>query len=246
VPPRNRPPRRPVMVTRSVHITPRVVRVTAEGDLADWPDPGPAAHMKIFLPQPDSDPVMRTYTVRRFDPVRGEVDIDFVLHDGKGPASSWARTAAAGDEFAVAGRSRSTFAFDEEVSSYLFVGEESSLPAIATCLEALPAGVRATVVAEVADSAEEQPLVSAAALDLRWLHREASPAGERLPLAVEEAVAEAAAGLTWVACEAGAMRRIRRQLLEDCGYPAQALKARGYWKRGESDHPDNDTGEADV
>lgn len=32
---------------------------------------------------------MRTFTVRRFEPASGELDIDFVLH-GEGPASQWA------------------------------------------------------------------------------------------------------------------------------------------------------------
>ena len=34
--------------------------------------------------------LMRTYTVRRWDPVAGEIDVVFVNH-GVGPTTSWAR-----------------------------------------------------------------------------------------------------------------------------------------------------------
>ena len=50
-------------------------------------------------------------------------------------------------------------------------------------------------------------------------------------------------GRVYVACEADAMRRIRRYLLTERGIPAAQLVTRGYWKQGETDHPDRDYGE---
>ncbi len=237
--PPNRPPRRLVVVADVARTTPRTVRVTVRGELADWPEPGPAAHMKVFLPDTPAGPVMRTYTVRRFDRERGEVVVDFTLHEGDGPAARWAARVAPGAGLELAGRSRSTFEPVPDGGTYLFAGDESALPAIATCLEALPSSAKATAVVEVADRAEEQPLRSAAALDVRWLHRDA---GETLADAVADASAATAYTQVWVACEADVMRAIRRALL-DAGYSKEALKTRGYWKRGESDHPDHDTGE---
>ncbi len=38
------------------------------------------------------------------------------------------------------------------------------------------------------------------------------------------------------------MRRLRATLL-DSGVDRQSLQTRGYWKRGEANHPDHDTGE---
>jgi NADPH-dependent ferric siderophore reductase len=209
-------------------LTPHFVRVTVGGELADWPEPGAAAHMKVFLP----GDVMRTYTVRAFDRDAGEVTVDFVLHAGDGPAARWARGASRGDELQLSGRSRSTFEPDG-ARHYLFVGDASALPAVATCLETLPAGTRATVVAAVPEPADELPLASSAAVETRWLY---APSEDAFAAAVEEVAADRA----WIACEATTMRRLRASLLERYG---ASLSTRGYWKRGEANHPDHDTGD---
>lgn len=238
--PPNRPPRKPVVVTAVEQLTPRTVRVTVQGELADWPEPGAAAHTKVFIPETPEGPVMRTYTVRGFDRELGEVQIDFALHHGRGPAAVWAADARPGTRIELGGRSRSSFTPDAPPTTYLFVGDESAVPAIATCLEVLPASAVATVIAEVDDAAEEQPLESAAEIAVRWLHRGAGPS--RLRDAVADAVDGGAPTRIWVACEAGTMREIRRDLL-DSGFPIGMLTTRGYWKRGDSNHPDHDTGD---
>jgi NADPH-dependent ferric siderophore reductase len=237
--PEKRPPRRPVTVVDVDIVTPRTVRVTVNGELADWPEPGPAAHMKVFLPDTPSGPVMRTYTVRRFDRERGLVAIDFFLSDGAGPATQWASRVVPGMRLELSGRARSGFTPEPGAASYLFAGDESALPAIATCLEALPASAAATAIIEVSDAQECQPLGSAATVDGSWLY---AGEGDGLPQAVLEAAAASDYDLVWVACEAGTMREIKRSLL-DAGTAPERLKTRGYWKRGAVDHPDHDTGE---
>jgi NADPH-dependent ferric siderophore reductase len=225
-----------VVVRDAEWLTPRFVRVTVAGDLADWPEPGPASHMKLFLPQPDGEIVMRTYTVRRFDRAAREVDVDFVLHAGDGPAARWAAAASPGDPLELSGRSRSTFAPDDAPRRYLFAGDASALPAIATCLESLPSSAQAVVVGSVGDPADAVRLESDAEVDIRWLH---GGSDDGFLAAIEEVEAERA----WVACEATLMRRIRASLLDR--YERGALATRGYWKRGEMNHPDHDTGEDD-
>ena len=220
-------------------LTPRFVRVSVEGELDDWPEPGAAAHMKIFLPQPTGDPVMRTYTVRRFDRRRGEVAVDVFLHDGNGPAVRWAAEAGPGDELQLSGRSRSTFEPSELRTIYVFAGDASALPAIATCLEVLPAASRAIVVAAVGQELDRLPLASDARLEVHWLDDSDDEA-------FIEAVAGARAERAWVACEAMLMRRVRARLLEDGRYARGMVSTRGYWKRGAANHPDHDTGEDDA
>jgi NADPH-dependent ferric siderophore reductase len=241
MPPEGRyPPRRPVTVVDVAQPTPRTVRVTVRGDLADWPEPGPAAHIKVFLPDTPSGPVMRTYTVRRCDRERGLVAIDFLLNEGLGPATQWAARAVPGMRLELGGRSRSTFTLAEDAGSYLFIGDETALPAIATCLEMLPASAAATAVIEVKEAGEAQPFASDATVGGQWVLRGGSGPG-----LTEMALAEASAApytRVWVACEAGQMRDIRRKLLL-AGVSADRLSTRGYWKRGEADHSDHDTGE---
>ena len=47
----------------------------------------------------------------------------------------------------------------------------------------------------------------------------------------------------WVACEAAAMRDIRRYFIRERDIPVVQLVTRGYWRAGEQNHPDHDYGE---
>jgi NADPH-dependent ferric siderophore reductase len=182
---------------------------------------------------------MRTYTVRRFHRAEGLVAIDFLLNPGLGPATQWAARVVPGMRMELGGRSRSTFSPDPEGGRYLFAGDETAVPAIATCLESLPASAQACVIAEIADEAEQQPLAAPSTVTGQWVLLDGDGGG-----LVSEVVATARAGQydrIWVACESATMRAIRRALL-DTGVPADQLTTRGYWKRGESDHSDHDTG----
>ncbi|MCM3924575.1 siderophore-interacting protein, partial [Frankia sp. AiPs1] len=65
-------------------------------------------------------------------------------------------------------------------------------------------------------------------------------------LAESVAAASLPAGTAaWVAGEASAVRRIRRQLL-DSGLDRGQVSTRGYWRLGAADHPDHDFGEVDL
>ena len=62
-----------------------------------------------------------------------------------------------------------------EFDWYLFIGDETALPAIGRRLEELPAGSHAVVIAEVEDAAEEQSFTSKAKLRIHWVHRHGAP-----------------------------------------------------------------------
>lgn len=242
-PPRKRPPRRPVTVDSAFSVTPNLVRVVVSGELANWDQGGPGAHLKVFLPQAEGDPIMRTYTVRRFDDDAGELTLEFVIH-GHGPASSWASTAAPGERFAVAGQARSGFRPSAGAQWCLLVGDHSALPAIAAVAEALPSGFPARAIIEVPDQADEVTLDSPADLRTTWLTAGAQPCQELVAAAGALDLPEGL-GDVWVGCEATAMRRIRGHLLEERGLPNRALHTRAYWKMDVANHPDHDTGAED-
>jgi NADPH-dependent ferric siderophore reductase len=248
---RPRKPRYEVTVRRVQPLTPHMVCVTfAAAELARFEWNGPAAHIKLFFndgtassgPEPPR-PVTRTYTPRRLDAAAGELDVEFVIH-GEGPASTWAQKAAPGQSLVIAGPGRS-YSVDPTAQWYLLAGDDTAIPAIATILEALPGNMRASVLLEVVDAAEERALTSAPHIEVRWLHRGADPAraGSLLEAAVRRLELPAGEGRVYVACEADAMRRIRRHLLVERGVPKPHLVTRGYWRLGATDHPDRDYGE---
>jgi NADPH-dependent ferric siderophore reductase len=242
----SRPPRtppRPVLVSQIRQLTPHMIRVTVTGEaLADYPTPGPASHLKLFFPKLSEErPVNRTYTPRRWDPMTGELDIDLLVH-GTGIGSTWASEARIGEPAAV-GRAGGSYELDPAVERLLIAGDDSALPAIGTLVEALPASVEARVFIEVENADEEQELASRARMDLTWLHRgDRASVGSLLEAAIRDSELSEGSGKVWVACEASIMRNIRTHLLHERGLARESIHTQGYWKSGETNHPDHDMG----
>jgi NADPH-dependent ferric siderophore reductase len=231
-----------------------MVRIVFTGpELAGFAWNGPAAHIKLLLGPPAAEgerALSRTYTPRHFDATRRELTVDFVLH-GAGPAATWAAQAQVGQAMLIAGPGRS-YTLDAEAQWLLIAGDESAIPAIATLLEVVPDSLRTQVLIEVNDAADEFAVAPERSnVKLRWLHRAqpitghgtTAPAGVELTAAVAAFRPPAGTGRAYVACEADAMRKIRRQLLVDCALPREWVTTRGYWKQGATDHPDRDYGE---
>ncbi len=247
-------------------IAPRLVSVWVGGDaLEGFQLDAPTSHIKVYLPVPGQDapvlpvdtpdgpawpdgdaprPAVRTYTPRRFDPASRTLEVQFLLH-GAGPASEWAERAGVGDRLAVAGPG-GRFMMDSSVEHWWIAGDESAIPAVGTLLEALPDTASAEVHLEVAGADDEIEFSSPAKTAITWHYRRAPDAwGAELDEAARSA-AIADGGMVWVACEAAAMRAIRRYLLAGRRVPASSLVTRGYWRAGDANYPDHDYGEDDL
>ncbi|AKF08725.1 siderophore-interacting protein [Sandaracinus amylolyticus] len=243
---------RTLEVKRVVALTPRMTRVTLGGaDLAGFRSLAPEDHVKIFFPRPgERDPILpvigpsglpapsdgpkpiaRDYTPRRYDPDRGELDVDFFLH-GHGVASTWAAQATPGQVVGVAGP-RGSYVLTREVAWHLFVGDETAQPEIARRIEELPASVAVRVVLLVDGPEEEQPWPASGPIGARWVHRRA---GEVLLDAVRALALPEGEGFAWLAGEASQVRAVYRHLLVDRGLPASHVHASGHWKRGVAAH----------
>jgi NADPH-dependent ferric siderophore reductase len=260
--PRRRPRFRPVEVVGVQRVTPRLVSVVLGGEsLADFRIEAPTQHIKMLFPiegqtavalpeiGPDGPvwpedrprPVMRTYTPRRFDAAAGTLDVELVIH-GEGPASAWAERAAPGDRLGVAGPG-GRLSLEVDDGPWVIAGDESAIPAIGTLLDALPAGAVAEVYIEAEDGADEIDLDGPAAAKITWLHRAGRAAPGALLHDAVVAATIAAGTKVWVACEARAVRGIRRALLEADRVEARSLITRGDWRAGEANHPDHDYGD---
>jgi NADPH-dependent ferric siderophore reductase len=231
--------RREPEIAEIFRLTPHMIRVVLKGDeLADFASAGADDHIKVFVPGPGDELEARDYTPRSFDTARRELVIDFVDH-GDGPASSWAREARAGDRLKIAGP-RGSRVIAGEIANWVFIGDETALPAIGRFVEELPRGSRATVIAAVPGPADEQQLTSAADLDIRWVHRPLADAAEAAPLLAALAdLVLAPDTFVWIAAEAAVARALRAHLLGRGHLPVW-LKAAGYWVRGQADASDKD------
>lgn len=239
--------RRKLEVLRVTDLTPLMRRVTLHGeDLAGFISLGTDDHVKLLFPRTpeeqaaldnpglgrDSEgpcPAMRDYTPRRFDAHSNELDIDFVLH-GDGPAASWAAQVEPGQWLYIAGP-RGSLVVPDMFDSYLLIGDETALPAIARRLEELPANRSALVVVEVADSTEQQVFHSKAQVDVIWIVR-----GEQDLVDVTRRLEMPEGKLyAWVATESLLSRKLRRVLLGEFGLEEEFVKAAGYWRLDGSD-----------
>jgi NADPH-dependent ferric siderophore reductase len=119
---------------------------------------------------------------------------------------------------------------------YLFAGDETALPAIGRILANLPAGCKATAVIEVADESEEQPLCSAAELEIRWIHRNGAPAGTTT--LIEDAIraidipSEEVRRFIWAGCEQKSCRCLKKLLRTEWRVPTTDHLVVSYWRSG--------------
>ena len=185
-------------------------------------------------------PVVRTYTPRRYDPAAKTLEIQFLLH-GTGPATEWAQRAKPGDKLAVAGPG-GRFSLEPSADHWWLAADESAIPAVGTLLEALPATTTADVHIEVDGQDDEVEFAGAAKTTITWHHRRPDKFGAEL-VAHAHAANIPEGSRVWVACEAAAMRDIRRYFLTSRLLPPASLVTRGYWRTGEQNHPDHDYGE---
>ncbi len=234
--------RRRLEVLRVVDITPRMRRITLGGEqLAGFASLGSDDHIKLLFAKNAAEqaalesptfsvkgegpqPAMRDYTPRRIDLGTGELDIDFVLH-GDGPASTWAEQAKPGQHLHIAGP-RGSMIVPDIFDSYLLVGDETAIPAIARRLEELPTGRKVLAVIEIADEHEQQALDSAADVEVIWVVR----GRDDLLGAVRELQVPQGSLYAWVATETKLSRQVRRVLLDEHKLNDEFVKAVGYWR----------------
>lgn len=235
-------------VLRVTELTPRMRRITLGGpELAGFNSLGSDDHIKLlFGCTPDEQqaieqrsmgreggvrPTMREYTPRRIDLDAGELDIDFVLH-GDGPASTWAAQAAPGQVLDIAGP-RASLVVPDIFDSYLLIGDETAIPAIARRLEELPPGRTVLAVIEIEDEQERQPFTSLATVEVIWVprHRQA------LLAVLADLMLPAGKLYSWIALEKSLTRQAKA-LLVSKGASEDALKAAAYWRLDSSDPDD--------
>jgi|SRR5690554_940987 len=237
------------------YITPHYIRVTLTGDVADFANTTlgdnnkifipPKGVQKVYLPKIDSEtkswihppsavaPYVRTYTHMGIDLEKEELTIDFVNHGEDGPASSWALNAQIGDELGVAMRTEPKELFPETADWFLFAGDLTALPVIASILKTLPQNAKGVCIFEVPTKEDEQLLKSnAPEIDFIWLHNPHPEKGSSLANEVKKVQLATTHKFGFVACEFSSVKEIRNYLRNDCKWTSKELHAYSYWKIG--------------
>ena len=226
-------------------------RITLTGDdLAGFSAPGPADHVKVFFPDPDTGELVvpslgpggarppepgtsisRDYTPLAFraEGASGpELDLDFVLHGLEWPASEWAAGATSGDRLVVAGPRGSALA-PVGVSDAVLVADETALPAVSRWLDAFAPEIPVTALLFAADAETAGYLPKDRQTFVRWI---TGPDREREVEAAVRTLTITPGTFVFLAGEAAAIAPLRRYLRRESGLAKEQVDAHGYWKRG--------------
>ncbi|MDR5701686.1 siderophore-interacting protein [Agromyces aerolatus] len=249
---------RRVTVRRIHEVTPRMRRIVVGGDglgsitrdgvtHPPFAAPGFDDHLKLIfaadgdvhaalpaqLPHgiewgPSEHRQARDYTPRRFDPVAGELDLDFVLH-GDGPAAEWASRAGVGDELWFVGP-KSSLKLPDELDWIVLIGDETALPAIGRYLDERPHDAPAHVLVTVSHDEARQELALRDGDTIAWVVAEPGDA-EALDAAVRAVELPDGDGYAWAAAESRALLPVRRYLQRERGLAKDRVNITGYWHR---------------
>ncbi|MDA4848157.1 siderophore-interacting protein [Hoeflea poritis] len=234
-------------VVRAARLTPNMHRVTLGGsELADFPTGQESAHIKLFVPesgQPaedfgqlvragSKDITRRTYTVRHHRPDAAELDIDFVVHEGGGPACDWALRARPGDVIGVAGPGPIKTP-DHGADWFLFGADMAAIPAAAAALEALPQDAVGHAIFEITTDDDIQPVRAPAGIKIHWLVHEDPHVSSTQQLEFFRAL-DWSPGVpgVFVAGESGAVAGLRSYLINERGLDKRKMYISAYWKIG--------------
>ncbi|MEP4892272.1 MAG: siderophore-interacting protein [Aliiglaciecola sp.] len=232
----SKPTPRNLTVIDKQYVSPNMLRVTLGGkELANFPADQESAYVKLIFPQANNKrPLLRTYTIRhqRAD----SIDIDFALHDAKGPASSWAVNAVKGSQILVGGPGPKKL-LNDDCDWFILSGDMTALPAISVNLALLPKTATGYAVIEVADEEDIQSLEHPQNVQLIWVVNKPRDKAETFPLLEKlKTLAPLNGSLAvWVACEFSTMKAIRKYLKSTFELPKSHFYTSSYWKLGVSE-----------
>lgn len=167
-----------------------------------------------------------TYTVRRFDAAAGELDIDFVVHEG-GTASEWAQAAKPGDHITI-NLPRGLYKLPDGAQWQVFLTDATGLPALSRMLEqSEPISTRVFI--EVADPSHQLQLPSGDHLNITWLFGGNGVSESRLADVAKRVPLPSTVGYIWAAGEQKVVRSIRKFVRQELQLPASQYELVGYW-----------------
>jgi NADPH-dependent ferric siderophore reductase len=241
---------RKVSVQEIIELTQRMRRIVFCGDDLDGfaynqTQLGPYLKLRIPLPDltrypsppekptadetggEDKNTVLRTYSVRHFDPETLRLTIDFVLHGDEGIASGWAAKAVIGDTIEVLERGSRPA---RDIDWFLILGDQTALPAIAQMLENMPADSEGQAFIEVADAGEWQPITNRTKITVTWLFTDGSASG--LPEKCATSMPARGRIYVWAGAEADIARTIRAKVKTGWKLPPEQYFIVNYWRHG--------------
>ncbi|MBX2810048.1 MAG: siderophore-interacting protein [Cellvibrionaceae bacterium] len=238
---------RTLTVIRKRALTQNMLRITLGGEnLRGFPEAQESGYIKLmFSPEGATDvsdilnkgnkPVLRSYTIRRFDSQSLAMDIDVVAHGDNGPASRWAQSCQPGSQITINGPGAKKLV-DMNADWFFLAGDMTALPAMSVNLEQLPDNARGYAVIEVISPEDQQSLTAPEHMEIHWvINPHPDRPNQLLPNAVKARPWLQGQANIWLACEFDTMRALRHYFKQTRELAPEAMYASSYWKMGETD-----------
>ncbi|GAB3475122.1 siderophore-interacting protein [Marinomonas epiphytica] len=226
----NAPKTRQLIVIDKAQITPNMIRVTLGGDeISSLPSNQEGGYIKLIFPT-DGSRIMRTYTIRSQSP--DSIDVDFVVHNEAGPASSWAANCKAGDSIIVGGPGPAKLN-NPEADWHLLVGDMTALPAISVNLEALPDNAKGYALIEIMTEQDIQTIKHPVGVEVKWLINPTPGIDSQFLLNnVKQLNWLEGQASVWAACEFSSMKALRPYFKQEKQISKDYFYLSSYWKLG--------------
>ncbi|MCU4367477.1 siderophore-interacting protein [Acinetobacter courvalinii] len=225
------------MTIVSIHSPfPSIVRIqgkinTLQPEL--WQAPNLAIRL-IVSHSPEGHPISRVYTVRSFDPVNAQIEIDFVKHEDLSPAMQWLNSAQVGTKIGLIGpRPHFIPNFIHQKHVVMFA-DDTAVPALYSILNEWENGVSADIFIESFEKDIARQLPHHDHVKIHSFHKEHHTPQKGLLLKAAFALKTYENTTIWAACERNEARALRQFFLEDKHLHKNDVRIAGYWKDGMS------------
>ncbi len=225
-------------------LTDHYLRVRLVGEeLRGFTSPGADDHIRVFFP-PHDQPFAsveqlraapsREYTPLTWDPDAGELELEFVGHDGDGVGATWAWQAPIGAPVGIGGPRGSTV-LQGRPDVWFLAGDETAIPAIRRFLALAGPHATGRVLIEVPEPGREVPVAHPSGVELEYVHRKDLPAGEALIERLNQfGTSDRPTGdvFVFIAAERSVVKPGRALALDRWGLDPDQTIIKGYWARG--------------
>lgn len=225
------------MTIVSIHTPyPSIVRIqgkinTLQPEL--WQAPNLAIRLIVSNP-PEGQPISRVYTVRSFNAVNAQIEIDFVKHEDLSPAMEWLNSAQVGTKIGLIGPRPHFIPNFIHKKHVVMFADDTAVPALYSILNEWENGVSADIFIESFEKDIASQLPRHDHVKIHLFHKEQHTPQKGLLLKAAFALKTYENITIWAACERKEARALRQFFLEDKQFNKNDVRIAGYWRDGVS------------
>ena len=225
------------MTIVSIHTPyPSIVRIqgkinTLQPEL--WQAPNLAIRLIVSNP-PEGQPISRVYTVRSFNPVNAQIEIDFVKHEDLSPAMEWLNSAQVGTKIGLIGPRPHFIPNFTAKKHVVMFADDTAVPALYSILKQWELGISADIFIESFEKDIASQLPELEHVKIHSFHKEHHTSQKGFLLKAAFALENYENITIWAACERNEARALRQFFLEDQQLNKNDVRIAGYWRDGVS------------